>query len=161
MKFLEITTCSKLQVTKTYLIFVLKGIPNQKKCILKITIACFNTNLISLCYERWHICNPDIFIIRGIFRALEYLKVRRYVHDASTFNVFFHFFFIYSKRFQYSCPLGKLPHPHPTLQLTLPLTLTLTRGGGSFPCRKLPRYHVPSNVQYTSTMKLHASTYKC
>ena len=33
-------TCSKLQVPKIWLIFVLKGIPNQKKSILKINIAC-------------------------------------------------------------------------------------------------------------------------
>ena len=35
MKFLEIMTCSKLQVSKTWLIFVLKGIPNQKKIHFK------------------------------------------------------------------------------------------------------------------------------
>ena len=38
MKFLEIMTCSKLQVYKTWLIFVLKtkkGIPNQKKLNFK------------------------------------------------------------------------------------------------------------------------------
>ena len=50
IKFLEIMTCSKLQVSKTCLIFDLKGVPNQKKkSILKVKIGCFKTN------ESWHI----------------------------------------------------------------------------------------------------------
>ena len=115
MKFLEITTCSKLQVPKTQLIFVLKGVPNQKKknSILKINIVFFKTNLFSLYYESWHIWNPDIFIIRDIFRALEYSKVRRYVHDMSTLNVLFHLFLTYSKRFLDSCPKENCPLPPP------------------------------------------------
>ena len=50
MKFLEIMTCSKLQVSKTWLSFVLKRIPNQK-----IKIGHFKTNLFSLYYKPWHI----------------------------------------------------------------------------------------------------------
>ena len=135
MKFLEITTCSKLQVPKTQLIFVLKGIPNKKNSTLKINIACFSTNLFSLYYQPWHIWNPDTFIMRGIFRALEYSKVRRYVHDVSTFNVFFHLFLMYSKRFQEGiCP--------DTIQ-------------------RMDNNTVPSNAQYTSTLEFHASTQNC
>ena len=148
MEFLEITTCSKLQVHKTQLIFVLKGIPNQNS-ILKINIACFNTNFFSLYYEPWHIWNPDIFIIRGIFRALEYSKVRRYVHDMSTFDVFIRLFLIYSRRLQDSCHRGKLPPP-PNLNLALKLTLTLTEGG-NFLRGKLSGYHSKNGLTYFST----------
>ena len=57
----------------------------------KIHGACSNTNLTlsSLYYEPWHIRNPDIFIIRGIFRTLEYSKVRRYLHPCQIFVVSF------------------------------------------------------------------------
>ena len=35
-------------------------------------------------YGRWHIRNPGTFIIRGIFRTLEYSQVRRYLHSCQT-----------------------------------------------------------------------------
>ena len=71
--------------------------------ILKINTACFNTNLFSLGYEPWHIWNPDIFMIRGMFRALEIAKVRRYLHDVFTFDVFFYLSLIYAKCSIQSC----------------------------------------------------------
>ena len=39
----------------------------------------------SLWYEPWYVRNPDIFIIRGIFSALEYLKIRRYLDPCQTY----------------------------------------------------------------------------
>ena len=77
---------------KVWLIFVLKGISNYKKqkhSITKINVACSNTNLFSSYYESWHIRSQGIFIICGIFRTQEYLKVRRYLHSGQIFcNVF-------------------------------------------------------------------------
>ena len=63
----------------------------KKHSTSKIHGACSNTNLTSssLYYEPWHIRNPDIFIIRGMFRTLEYSKVRHYLHPSQIFcNVF-------------------------------------------------------------------------
>ena len=54
------------KVTDT-LIFVLKQTLKYKKNS--------NTNVFSLHYEPLHIRNPDIFIIGGIFRTLEYSRV--------------------------------------------------------------------------------------
>ena len=53
----------------------------------KIHGACSNTNLTtcSLYYEPWQIQNPYVIIIRGIFRALEYSKVRRYFNPSQIF----------------------------------------------------------------------------
>ena len=53
------------------LIFVLKQIPNYRKKKKEKS----NTNVFSLHHEPLHIRNPDIFIIRDIFRTLEYSKV--------------------------------------------------------------------------------------
>ena len=54
----------------------------RKSSISKVNVACFNTNLYS---ELWHVRNPDIFIIRGILRILEYSKVRRYFDLCQTY----------------------------------------------------------------------------
>ena len=64
-------------LNKVWLIFDLKGIPIEKSSISKPNVACSNTKLFSLYYEPWHTRNPDIFKIHGIFRTLEYSKVRR------------------------------------------------------------------------------------
>ena len=56
-----------------------------KSSILKVTVSCSNAGLFSLYYEPWHIRNPDTFMIRGIFRTLDYLKVRRYLDPCQTF----------------------------------------------------------------------------
>ena len=59
------TTFSKLQIPK-----IRYGYQTERKSsIAKIIVTCFNTKLY---YEPW---NPDIFMIRSIFRALEYSKV--------------------------------------------------------------------------------------
>ena len=63
----------------------------KKKYISKIHGACSNTNLTSssLYYEPQHIRNPDILVIRGISRTLEYSKVRQYSHPCQSLcNVF-------------------------------------------------------------------------
>ena len=49
----------------------------KKSSISKINVTCCSTNLFSINYKPWHIRNPNISIVRGIFRALEYSKVRR------------------------------------------------------------------------------------
>ena len=60
----------------------------KKNSISKIIVACSNT-ILFLYYESWHIHNPDIFIIRGIFGTLEYSKIRRYLHACQIYcNVF-------------------------------------------------------------------------
>ena len=109
-------------------------------------MACFNTNLFSLHYEPWHIWNPDVFIIRGIFRALEYAKVRRYVH-VSTFNVFFHLFLIYSRGSRTVTPKENCPPS------TIKLTLTLMGGiflGGNCPdtTQRMEINIVPSHLMF-------------
>ena len=42
-------------------------------------------NLFSLYYEPGHVRNQDIFIIRKIFRTLEYSKVRRHLNPCQTY----------------------------------------------------------------------------
>ena len=65
------TASSKLQVSKTKYGYQIK----KKSLISKVNATCFNADLFSLYYEPWHVKNPDIFIIRGIYRTLEYSKV--------------------------------------------------------------------------------------
>ena len=61
-------------------------LPNEKKSsISKVNVACSNADLFSLYYEPWLVRNPDMFIIRGIFRTLEYSKVRRYLDPCQSF----------------------------------------------------------------------------
>ena len=48
----------------------------------------------SLYYEPWHVRNPDIFIIRGIFRTLEYSVVRRDLNPCQTYCE------VFGKKFQ-------------------------------------------------------------
>ena len=60
-------------LNKVWLIFVLKGTPNYK-----------NKANTFINYQPWHIRNPDTFVIRGIFRTLEYSKVRQYLHPCQT-----------------------------------------------------------------------------
>ena len=61
----------------------------KKSLISKINVACSNANLISLYYESWQVRNPGIFIIPGIFRSLEYSKVRRNLDPCQTYCKFF------------------------------------------------------------------------
>ena len=64
----------------------LKGLPNlSKSFISKINVAYSNTNLFSLHYKPWYIRYPDIVIIRGIFRTLEYSKVQQYLGPYQTY----------------------------------------------------------------------------
>ena len=81
MKFREITACSKLQVTQIKHGYQMK----KKSSISKVNVACSNADLFSLYYEPWLVRNPDMFIIRGIFRTLEYSKVRRYLDPCQSF----------------------------------------------------------------------------
>ena len=76
-------------LNKVWLIFDLKGIPIEKSSISKTNVACSNTKLFSLYYEPWHTRNPDIFKIHGIFRTLDYSKVRRYLHSSQTYCIVF------------------------------------------------------------------------
>ena len=50
----------------------------SKKFNFKHYVACSNTNLFSLYYEPWHIRNPDIFIIRGIFRTQKLDSIQKF-----------------------------------------------------------------------------------
>ena len=61
----------------------------KKSSFSKIHVACSNTDLFLLYYEPWQVRKPGIFIIRGIFRTLEYSKVRRYLDSRQTYcNIF-------------------------------------------------------------------------
>ena len=79
MKFWEIMTCSKLQVPKRKITLngyqVKKKVPFQKLMQLALTLVPFH-----------YIRNPDIFIIRGIFKNLEYSKCRRYLDPCQTLH---------------------------------------------------------------------------
>ena len=102
--------------------------------------------------------------MRDIFRALEYSKVRQDEHDVSTFLPFVLDLF---KEVLEQLPPRKIAASPSTLKLTL--TLSLTREG-QFSLEEIVRILeeivnikininiVSSNVQYTSTMELHAST---
>ena len=68
------TACSKLQVPK-----IKYGYQFKKSLISKIHEACSSTDLFSLYNELGHVRKPNIFIICGIFRNLEYSKIRRYL----------------------------------------------------------------------------------
>ena len=58
----------------------------KNSLISKINFACSSTNHFSLYYEYWHVRNPNIFIIRDIFRTLEYSKVRRYLDSCQKYK---------------------------------------------------------------------------
>ena len=92
---------------KVWLFFLKMNTKLQRKLMLpkyisKIKIACSCINFLSLYYEPWHIRNQGIFIIWGIFRTLEYSKLRQYLHYCKTYcNIFrkwFQAIIIFSKR---------------------------------------------------------------
>ena len=76
-------------LNKVWLIVVLKGVPIEKSSISKTNVDCSNTKVFLLYYEPMNTRNPDIFKIHGIFRTLEYSKVRRDLHSSQTYCIVF------------------------------------------------------------------------
>ena len=68
----------------------------------RINVTCSNTNLY---YEPWHVRNPNIFLMHGIFRTLEYSKVQRYLDPCQTYCKVFQF-----PGYNYFC-MTLLPRP--------------------------------------------------
>ena len=74
----------------------------KKSSISNINVACSTANLFLLYHEPWHVRNPDILIIRGIFRTLEYSKAGWYLDPRQTnckvFGKKLQAIFIFAKR---------------------------------------------------------------